>query len=259
MDFNGQPGLLSGIKRPMSLAVDNHVSISSPSPTGSVPFKIGNKIDPYFLILNVCTYPLIARPFFNFFLIQNLLEPLRVDVGSYVPLENPFTYEGTDGSWNEQELHEAFVNAGVIEVEAPPDGRNTPTFSLKPVGKPGTPIRSSSKEFFDLPRSKVEMLNLKVTKVGLLNRKDDVVEGGKKSTNRKWKTWSVILTGSQLLFFRDLNWPSALSPSDSIERFVPLPSSSFKPDESFSVKDSIAVYDRLYTKVGLSFSRFCVL
>ena len=42
-----------------------------------------------------------------------MLEPLRVDVGSYVPLDNPFTYEGTSGAWNEQDLHEAFTNASI--------------------------------------------------------------------------------------------------------------------------------------------------
>ncbi|KAF8912823.1 hypothetical protein CPB84DRAFT_1759590 [Gymnopilus junonius] len=236
VDFNGQPGLLTDIKRPVSMAVNNHITVPSPSPSGSASFKVGNRIDPYFLILN------------------NLLEPLRVDVGSYVPLENPFTYEGTDGAWNEQELHEAFVNAGVLEVEAPPDSRNTPTFSLNVIGKSGTSIGSSSKESFDLSRNEVETLNLKVTKVGHLNRKDDTVEGGRKSANRKWKTWSVILTGSQLLFFRDLNWPSALShSSDFAEHSLPPLSSSFRPDESISLKDSIAVYDCLYTKYKNTF------
>lgn len=44
------------------------------------------------------------------------------------------------------------------------------------------------------------MASLKIVKIGVLSRKEDFVQG-KKSASRKWKSWSVILTGSQLLFF----------------------------------------------------------
>lgn len=44
------------------------------------------------------------------------------------------------------------------------------------------------------------MARLRITKVGLLSRKEDVLDG-KKASSRKWKTYSVVLTGSQLLFF----------------------------------------------------------
>jgi hypothetical protein len=96
-----------------------------------------------------------------------------------------------------------------------------------------------------------EIWTLKVAKVSLLDRKDDIVEGGKKATNRKWKTWSIILTGSQLLFFRDPSWAtSLLAQSKSPDGHVIIPQASlFKPDELLSVKDAIAVFDKSYTKV----------
>ena len=90
---------------------------------------------------------------------------------------------------------------------------------------------------------------LKVTKIGLLNRKDDVLEGGRRASNRKWKQWTVILTGSQLLFFRD---PSSFLGAQSVpaDAQVTLPQTTMgKPDELMSVKDAVAVFDRSYAKV----------
>jgi hypothetical protein len=135
-------------------------------------------------------------------------------------------------------------------------------------------------------------LTLKLTKYGLLSRKgatdslslvwssspasksrtsrltpltsllaEDLGEGGKKATNRKWKEWSVILTGSQLLFFKDPHWALVLLEKADDESVDPTRASigkgrillpkmaSFKPDEVLSVKDSIAVVDTSYTKV----------
>lgn len=165
-----------------------------------------------------------------------------------MPLENPFTYEGISGPWDEQELHEASVKANTIHIEVPSVQRTPTMFGLH---SGGTPSVSNDIESADDSRP-VETWSLKVTKVGLLNRKDDIVEGGKKSSNRKWRTWSVILTGSQLLFFRDPTWATSLlqsSESLSDEHMASIPMVNFRPDESFSVKDAIAVYDRSYTKV----------
>ena len=94
-----------------------------------------------------------------------------------------------------------------------------------------------------------EVLSVKVTKVGFLQRKDDVLEGGKKAGNRKWKEWGVMLTGSQLLFSRDPNWTSVIQSQLTPEaRSVPR-NSIPRPDEMLSVRDAVAVYDRSYTKV----------
>jgi hypothetical protein len=66
----------------------------------------------------------------------------------------------------------------------------------------------------------------------------------------------VILTGSQLLFFKDPIWALTLleqarSASEDAAGNRPLPRvTSFKPDEVFPVKDCIAIYDRGLTKVS---------
>lgn len=94
---------------------------------------------------------------------------------------------------------------------------------------------------------KQETLRVKITKAGTLNRKGDLLQSGRKASNRKWRAWGVMLTGSQLLFFRDPSWAvmvlTRTESSDTSRITV------FKPDEIISVKDAIAVYDTSYTKV----------
>lgn len=176
-----------------------------------------------------------------------MLAPLRVDVDAYVPRENPYSFQGTAGPWDEQDLQLAFAKANVIEVGAATNLRVTTLLSLGPGGSaPLTPMST----FPEIAPPPGEVSTLRVTKVGILNRKDDVLEGGKKSSNRKWRPWSVILTGSQLLLFRDPAWAAGLlSQAASPDEPPAFPQTVFKPDELLSVKDAIAVFDRSYTKV----------
>ena len=73
---------------------------------------------------------------------------------------------------------------------------------------------------------------------------EDILEGGKRAGNRKWKEWSVVLTGSQLLFLKEVAWVSSLHADPSGVNPV-----LFKPDEWLSVKDAVALYDLTYDKV----------
>ena len=173
-------------------------------------------------------------------------------MGDYVPTENPYSYEGTAGPWDENQLRLAFAKAGEMEVGAADHGLMSPFFGLgmggSPPCSPGNIITSPESR-----PSSSEVWTLKVTKVGLLNRKDDILEGGRKALNRKWKLWSVVLTGSQLLFFRDPSWSTSMLahtvPSDG---HVIFPQQAvFKPDEVLSVKDAVAVIDKFYVKVHL--------
>ncbi|KAF9569725.1 hypothetical protein CPC08DRAFT_701617 [Agrocybe pediades] len=224
VDFNGQLGLLPDIARSAMVSTPTSaVSLNAPA-----AFRISNKIDPYYLIIN------------------NLLGHLKVDVTPYFSIENPYSYQGTNGPWDEDELHRAFLDAHVLEIDVPGTGIKTPLFN-SPVKSPSFDNREHGGSGPVAGRSS-QTWNLKITKIGVLNRKDDFLPGGRRSSNRKWKAWSVILSGSQLLFFRDVGWAGALSnPSDTSLETAP-PSSFFRPDESFSVKDAIAVYDHSYTK-----------
>jgi hypothetical protein len=112
-----------------------------------------------------------------------------------------------------------------------------PFFGLSVGGAPET-----------LPAS--ETWSIKLTKVAVLNRKDDLLEWGKKPSNRKWRPYSVALTRSQLLIFRDLSWSSTLHSWNNPPKKPPIPSALFKPDEIISLNDALAVLDRSYSKVG---------
>lgn len=147
-------------------------------------------------------------------------------------------------------MHNAFARAALIEVGAVDSYKaSSPFFGLSVGGLPSPMTTMGAMP--DIYPETGEIWTLKVTKVGLLNRKDDILEGGKKAINRKWKTWSIILTGSQLLLFRDPSWATALlRQSDSSDGQILLPQVPlFRPDELLSVKDAIAVYDKSYVKV----------
>ncbi|KAJ7071302.1 hypothetical protein C8F01DRAFT_1109946 [Mycena amicta] len=223
LDVDGQRS--DAVTAVRTLSLGNPLS-SSTSSSNSILGKT-NKVDPYYLIAN------------------NMLGPLRVDIDSLVPRENPYSFHGTAGPWDESELQMAFAKPSVIEVATAASIR-TSTFSVSPGGPvPLTPMSG----FPEIAPPVGEVSTLRITKMGVLTRKDDLLEGGKKSTNRKWRVWSTILTGSQLLFFRDPAWAAALVSQTSSPEGVPiLPPAVFRPDELLSVKGSVAVYDKSYYK-----------
>ncbi|KAG5644739.1 hypothetical protein DXG03_007868 [Asterophora parasitica] len=230
LDINGQR-LAAEASNPSLSASSNPVG----SPTTTSPLMRTTKVDPYYLITN------------------DLLGPLRVNVEAFVPKESPYSYEGTAGPWDEAQLQLSFAKASQIEVGASTEASRAffnlgiggvPVSPLGNIGPPTTPLSASATG---------DVWTLKLTKVGLLNRKDDVLERGKKASNRKWRQWSVVLTGSQLLFFRDHSWASSLLSAQSDGQTVFPQSVLFKPDELLSVKDAIAVYDKSYTKYSNTF------
>lgn len=180
-------------------------------------------------------------------------------VQEFVPLCSPYSYTGTGPLWDEEELHRAFAQATAIEISAVDSQRGTPPlFSVGGAMPSPITVANALPEFYPATG---EILTLKITKIGLLSRKDDTLEGGRRATNRKWKIWSVILTGSQLLFFRDPVWATTLlAKPGSLEEQVVFPQTSlFKPDELLSVKDAVAVFDKSYTKVQLLIIFMCMM
>ena len=172
-----------------------------------------------------------------------------MDTESHIPSVNPFSYEGTAGPWNDGELQRVFAKASVIEISPMDTQPSGPSFALT-FGSSPNPTTGSQGNADDSQSPVRESWMLKVAKAGVLDRKDDILEGGKKATNRKWKLWSVILTGSQLLLFRDPTWAGQLLGQSGPQDQVILPEASvLKPEELLNVRDAIAVYDRSYTKV----------
>nr|CAG8457529.1 7739_t:CDS:10 [Entrophospora candida] len=142
----------------------------------------------------------------------------KPDIVDLVPLENPYSYKGTLSQLNTTNIHQAFTSARTIKITGPLD-ENDRTFILK------------------------------ITKTGRLGRKIDLLEGGKRANfTRNWKEFGVILSGSQLMFFRIDNWInskiSELNDLSSKNATLPV----LKPNLILMTGDSIAVYDKSYTK-----------
>lgn len=123
---------------------------------------------------------------------------------------------------------------------------------------------------------------IKIVKVGNLSRKEEAGEGGKKRS-RKWRGYTVILTGTQLLFFvsppvsslvkeRQLMWTMtqknptfANTLHEAIAKAKTTPTGqnlaeplslllAFKPDSVLPLLDTIAVFDSTYSKYQTVFS-----
>lgn len=211
-------------------------SLSRPPTSIGVPMTpIGGtllsrpKIDPYYLITN------------------HLLDSLRVNVEQYIPLDNPYCWKGTTGSWNNDELWSAFDQGDTIEITCFEQNRLPSGLFGLSVSNPSLMGTNALPGF--LPPQK-ETWRLKLSKVSVLNRKDEILEGGKKPSNRKWKSFGVALTTSQVLLFRDPSWAATFLSSSDYSRKSTI---HCKPDEVLSVKDALAVLDRSYQKHSNTF------
>lgn len=178
-----------------------------------------------------------------------MLDDLRIDIRSYIPLASPYFYQGTDGPWDEEKLLRAFATAGVVEIASENRYMASPWFGLNVGGGPSTVAMMSAPAFPAVH----DLVTLTVTKVGQLLRKEEILEGGRKANSRKWREWSVLLTGSQLLFSRDPNLATMVQTQSHINNGASAAGSHPllpRPDEMLSLRDAVAVYDRSYTKVS---------
>jgi hypothetical protein len=101
---------------------------------------------------------------------------------------------GTHPSLDTVNLHREFASAHTIRVTGVQTRRNGETFN--PTNTPIQPLDEEGGTFI-----------LKITKGGKLGRKVDMVEGRKKGGFvRSWRQYGVILSGSQLMFFKDEAW-----------------------------------------------------
>ena len=171
-----------------------------------------------------------------------------MDVEEYVPVENPYTYEGTSRPRNEH-IHETFSKAGTINVGGADKRMSTSVFTLN-IGGFSSPYPSPN-QISDPLYSPRQVSALKVAKAGLLARRDITLDIGKRPKTGKWRSWSVILTSSQLLLFRDHMWATSLQEQmrGSNGRSLVPPVPIRKPDEVLPLKDSVALCDRSYDQV----------
>ncbi|KAI1462500.1 hypothetical protein F4805DRAFT_410966 [Annulohypoxylon moriforme] len=196
-----------------------------PNTTTETLRRSKDPIDPYTLI------------------IDGRLDTLRPPLKDQIPLEEHYSYLGTANDLNLKELQTTFFKTGVLQIvsaRSRPDAFMTEKTANNPQeAHPG-------------------IVDIKVTKVGLLWRKDPK----KKKTRSPWQEWGAILTGAQLYFFRNTAWVKNLmhqyethvrSGHDGIPLIFNPPIEQFKPDALMSTHGAVALWDNSYKKHKNSF------
>lgn len=178
-------------------------------------------VDPYTLILD------------------NQLGSLRPSLKEVVVHDDPYNYLGTSKSLDLAEMSQSFFKSGVLQIlssRSRPEAFKSPETVANPAGgHPG-------------------VVDIKVTKVGILWRKD---MKKKKKARSPWQEWGAILTGSQLYLFHNTAWVKSLMHQyDSHQKhglagtpvtFKP-PLEHFKPDALISTDNAVALLDTSYKK-----------
>lgn len=202
--------------------VQDHHGVNASTSSTQRSRSNSNRMDPYYLISRKQSHT------------------LRANLDSIVSFVNPFSFTGTVSFFNSFDVHKAFKHAHILQI--PPSSQESVL----------NPLSSS------LNHSPSEgAYHLKVTKAGVLARKDELGGGAKRMTlgSRKWRSWGVILTGSQLLFFKDTSWVLVLkrqieeTDNSQGRRQVLFPRiTQFKPDAMLSTKESIVLFDTSYDR-----------
>jgi hypothetical protein len=211
------------------------------SSTGTSLLK-SNRIDPYYLIIRVSSV-ISSQKITSEYSRQKELDHLRVDVEGAMPLANPYTFRGPMDDVSYEEIHEKFLRARSANL-------NTETSISPTFFNISSPILPTS-PFNDDVAPTYHGCVVKLVKVGILNRKDDTVEGGKRTTARKWKGWGAIVTHSHLLFYRDTT--QVMNIRRQFEESVDLPPpriALMRADEIWSLKNVVAILDKSYSKVS---------
>ncbi|ESU07263.1 hypothetical protein FGSG_01899 [Fusarium graminearum PH-1] len=141
-------------------------------------------------------------------------------------------------SLNLKDLQKTFFKTGVLQIvsaRSRPDAFMTEQTASNPAeAHPG-------------------IVDIKVTKVGLLWRKD----AKKRKARSPWQEWGAILTGAQLYFFRNTGWVKSLmhqyenhikAGHDGIPLIFNPPLQEFKPDGLMSTYAAVALHDAAYKK-----------
>ncbi|RGP72833.1 hypothetical protein FLONG3_6572 [Fusarium longipes] len=177
-------------------------------------------IDPYTLILD------------------GSLDALRPNLKDAMELDDHYNYLGSAPSLNLKDLQKTFFKTGVLQIvsaRSRPDAFMTEQTASNPAeAHPG-------------------IVDIKVTKVGLLWRKD----AKKRKARSPWQEWGAILTGAQLYFFRNTGWVKSLmhqydnhikAGHDGIPLIFNPPLQEFKPDGLMSTYAAVALHDAAYKK-----------
>ena len=171
-------------------------------------------------------------------IIDSKLDTLRPNLKEVMYLEEHYSYLGTAPSLNLQDLQKTFFRTGILQIVS---ARSRPDAFM------------SEKTVSNPEEAHPGIVDIKITKVGLLWRKD----AKKKKTRSPWQEWGAILTGAQLYFFRNTTWIKNLMHQhethmkqghDGIPVIFKPPLEQFKPDALMSTDDAVALLDSTYKK-----------
>lgn len=207
---------LTGQKTPRKKSV-----FPTPTPPDTALKRaVKEPIDPYTIILD------------------NKLDILRPNLKEVMQLDDHFSYSGTAPTLNLKELQRTFFRTGILQIMS---ARSRPDAFM------------SEKTATNPQEAQPGVVDIKVTKVGLLWRKDLK----KKKTRSPWQEWGAILTGAQLYFFRNTTWIKNLlhqyeshvkQGHDAVPIIFKPPLESFKPDALMSTDGAVALLDSSYKK-----------
>ena len=171
-------------------------------------------------------------------ILDDKLDFLRPPIKEVMNLEDHFNYLGTAHSYNFLDLSKSFFRFGVLQIlssRSRPEAFTSPQTMANP------------------SEAHVGVVDMKVTKVGILWRKDMK----KKKARSPWQEWGAILTGTSLYFFRNSSWVKGLMHQhDSHHKHTPVgppcvfkpPLEQFKPDVLLPTQDAVALVDTTYKK-----------
>ena len=171
-------------------------------------------------------------------IIDSKLDTLRPNLKEVMYLEEHYSYLGTAPYLNLQDLQKTFFRTGILQIVS---ARSRPDAFM------------SEKTVSNPDEAHPGIVDIKITKVGLLWRKD----AKKKKTRSPWQEWGAILTGAQLYFFRNTTWIKNLMHQhethikqghDGIPVIFKPPLEQFKPDALMSTDDAVALLDSTYKK-----------
>lgn len=171
-------------------------------------------------------------------IIDSKLDTLRPNLKDVMELEEHYSYLGTATSLNLENLQKTFFRTGILQIIS---ARSRPDAFM------------SEQTVVNPEEAGPGIVDIKITKVGLLWRKD----AKKKKTRSPWQEWGAILTGAQLYFFRNTAWVKNLMHQleshikqghDGIPVTFKPPLDQFKPDALMSTDNSVALLDSTYKK-----------
>lgn len=178
-------------------------------------------------------YPLIM---------EDKLDTLRPQISSILQHDNCLSYTGTLPVINVAKLHAAFTHPATLQLVS---ARSRPEAFV-------TDHSTQNPQDTD-----PGLVDIQITKIGILKRKEQKRAGSKPV----YREWGVMLTPSQILFFKNIAWVKhymhQIRDHDRDDSLIlDPPVHNYSPDTYMPTSDTVAIFDSAASKKS---SHFCFL